>query len=288
MPGTEDNTIRRPPIGGTSMMFWNRTVAQAVVEAARLGYDAIEVWADHLWRDDEDPQRVKRALVQADLLCTVHCPIMDINVTSPNRGIRGESLRQTLESVDLCDALGAELLVVHPGALFSLKDTDRFWDLQFQALEAIIRHAEKRGVWLAFENMDSHARLEVVKRAADVKRALEPFAYDRLGVTYDTTHLVTTQANLDFIASTDNIIHVHLSDAVLESGGKVRTHLPLGEGVLDVEAILRALLPRYHGIISLETYIPAADDTTLVLQEREKVDRFLDRVLAPAGEQLSD
>lgn len=262
------------------MMFWNRTVEQAVVEAVRLGYDAIEVWADHLWRDDEDPQRVRRALAQADLLCTVHCPIMDINVTSPNQGIREESLRQTLASVDLCDALGAELLVVHPGALFSLKDSDRFWDLQFQALETIIGHAEKRGVWIAFENMDSHAKLEVVKYAEDIKRALAAFAYDGLGVTYDTTHLITTQANLDFVAAMDNIIHVHLSDAVVEPDGRVRTHLPLGEGVLDVEAILRALLPRYDGILSLETYIPAADDTTLVLQEREKVEGFLDRVLA--------
>ena len=279
-PVIEGNAIRRPPIGGTSMMFWNRTVEQAVVEAARLGYDAIEVWAEHLWRDDEDPQRIKRALAQANLPCTVHCPIMDINVTSPNQGIREESLRQTLESVDLCDALGAELLVVHPGALFSLKDTNRFWDLQFQALEAIIRHAEKRGVWIAFEHMETHAKLEVVKCADDIKRALEPFTYDKLGVTYDTTHLVTTQANLDFIAAMDNIIHVHLSDAVVEPGGKVRVHLPLGEGVLDIEAILRALLPRYHGILSLETYIPAADDTTPVLHEREKVERFLDRVLA--------
>lgn len=265
------------------MMFWNRTVEQAVVEAARLGYDAIEIWTEHLWRDDGDPQRIKRALAQANLACTVHCPIMDINVTSPNRGIREESLRQTLESVDLCDALGAELLVVHPGALFSLKDTDRFWDLQFQALETIIGHAEKRGVWIAFEHMETNARLEVVKYAKDVKRALAPFTYEKLGVTYDTTHLITTQANLDFIAAMDNIIHVHLSDAVIEASGKVRVHLPLGEGALDIEAILRALLPTYHGIISLETYIPAADDTALVLQERKKVENFLDRVLAGSG-----
>jgi len=280
MSNSEELIIRRPPIGATSMMFWNRSVEQAVPLAAELGYDAIEIWAEHLWREDEDPRKIERALALANLRCTVHCPIMDLNLTSPNRGIREESLRQTLQSVELCDALGAELLVVHPGKLFSVKNSvDLFWEHQVQVLETIVQHAEKYGVCIAFENMDMHSKLEVVKRAEDIHRALAPFTYEKLGVTYDTTHLGTTQANLDFIAAVDNIIHVHLSDALVVSPNKVRTHLPLGEGELDVEAILRALLPRYEGILSLETHIPASENTTPVLRERKKVVALLDRVL---------
>jgi sugar phosphate isomerase/epimerase len=262
------------------MMFWDRTIGRAVPQVAALGYDVLEIWAEHLWRDDEDPCEIARALARANLRCTVHCPIMDVNLTSPNRGIREESLRQTLQSVELCDVLGAELLVVHPGKLFSVKNsTAVFWEHQLQALEVIVRHAEKYGVRLAFENMDAHAKLEVVKRAEDIHRALATFTYEKLGVTYDTTHLGTTRANLDFIAAVHNIIHVHLSDALIVPPDEVRTHLPLGEGGLDVEAILRALLPRYQGIFSLETYIPASEDSTPVLQEWKKLEALLDQVL---------
>ncbi len=278
-----ESGMARPPIGVTSMSFWNCRVEEAVARAAHAGYDAIEIWAEHLWRDTEQPAQVRQALQRAGIRCTMHCPIMDINIASPNRGARAEALRQFLQCVELTDALDAELLVTHPGALYSRHDPlGEFWAAQEEALGAIISSAERYGVWIAFENMDTHNAREVVKTPADIRRALAPFNTPRLGVTWDTTHLITTQANLDFVSQVDRIIHVHLSDAVIEADGRIRTHLPLGEGKLDHLRMLAALLPRFHGIVSLEAFIPASDDQTRIVAQQARVAALLDEAMALA------
>jgi len=76
-----------PPIGMTSMTFWNCTVEEALPQIAEMGYDAVEIWAEHLWRDDLDPSSVACSLETYGLRRTVHCPIMDLNITSPNASL---------------------------------------------------------------------------------------------------------------------------------------------------------------------------------------------------------
>ena len=242
------------------MMFWSGTVEEAIPTVAGLGFDVIEIWAEHLWRGDETPGRVRQALERERLLCTVHCPIMDVNITSPNRGIRAESLRQNLAAVDLAAGLGAQLLVTHPGQLFSRHNSlNEYWDIQLAAFEQIVALAQRRSMRVAVENMDLQSGTEVVKTAGDVHGITGHFGPHELGVVLDTTHLNTTDRNLDFVAQCAGIVHTHLSDAATLPAGKVRTHLALGEGGLDFARILSALLPKYNGILSLETFIPAGN-----------------------------
>lgn len=267
---------RRPPLGATSMMFWDRRVEEAIAPMADMGYDAIEIWAEHLWRGDEDPARVARALAAYRIQCTLHCPILDVNLTSLNRGIREESLRQNLRSVELAHDLGATLLVVHPGHLSSNRDNlDSHWRMQFEALEQIAVHGGRYGVHLAIENMDTPNELEVVKTAEDIRRIVDHFAPGQWSVVLDTTHLGTTERIVAFIASGLNITHVHLSDTEALPDGTVHTHLPLGEGNTDFGPVFAALLPHYQGILSLETFIPAG-----TMQKIREQKAWLDRALA--------
>ena len=269
-------TPNRLPIGATSMMFWDRTVERALPLAAELGYDVVEVWAEHLWREDEDPRLVASLLEKEGLRCTVHCPIMDLNITSLNRGIREESLRQMLQSVELSHDLGAELLIVHPGRLSSTRGSlNTSWAMQLEALEQIVTYAQRRSVRLAVENMDTHSKVEVVKSHQDIRRITTHFVNEELGVVLDTTHLGSTERVLEFIAGLDNIVHTHLSDARRTPTGAMRTHLPLGEGEIDFQRVLAALLPRYDGVLSLETFI-APGNPDQVLAQRLKVEAIVD------------
>jgi sugar phosphate isomerase/epimerase len=255
---TNKRTRPRPPLGATSMMFWDRTVEAAVAPLADMGYDAIEIWAEHLWRGHEDPARVAQALAAHRLRCTVHCPILDVNLTSLNQGIREESLRQTLHSVELAHDLCADLLVVHPGHLSSSRDAlTSHWQMEYAALDKIADHGERLGVHLAIENMDTPARLEVVKTAEDIRRIVDHYAPGQWGVVLDTTHLGNAARIVAFVEAGLNITHVHLSDTEALANGAVRTHLPLGEGNTDFAPVFAALLPHFQGILSLETFIPA-------------------------------
>ena len=264
-----------PPIGMTSMTFWNCTVEEALPQIAEMGYDAVEIWAEHLWRDDLNPSSVACSLETHGLRRTVHCPIMDLNITSPNAGIRKESVRQNIQAITLAHDLGAELVIVHPGALFSKHDSlDKYWEWQLDAFERFVAEALRLGVRLVVENMDVQSKKEVVKTAQDIRRITDHFAPGELGFILDTTHLGTLELNLSLMAQFDEIAHVHVSDAEVMPSGQVRTHLPLGEGKLDFKRLLEALLPRLTGILQFETFIPPGNPDK-VLAQKEYLEKTL-------------
>lgn len=262
-------TNRAFPLGATSMMFWFGAVEQAVPLAAGMGFDVLEIWAEHLWRGGESPARVRQALAAHGMRCTVHCPIMDVNITSPNPGIRAESVRQMIQSIELSSELDAVLLVMHPGSLYSRHDKlDIYWSTQLAAFEQMMGRARTLGVRMAVENMDVQNAKEVVKTPDDIRRITGHFPAGELGVVLDTTHLGATHRVLEFIAGVPGISHTHISDARQDASGKISLHLALGEGDLDFPAILSALLPRYSGILSLETFIAPGNNAKIDSQCR--------------------
>ena len=270
---------KRPPVGINSLPFWfagGGSVEEALPVVAELGFDSVEIWTDHLWWTGEDPARLAPQLESYGLRSTVHCPAWEVNITSPNRGIREESLRQMFESIEQAQTLGADLLVIHPGRLGGPGlSPERFWELQLEAWDRLVAYADRRGVILTTENMETSSKRHVVKTAEDVHRIVGHFPPGKLGVTFDTSHMGDTDGCLAFIAAgLDEITHVHLSDTRNLPSGDVRYHLPLGEGQIDFRQVLAALLPGYRGILSLETRIPEADKDLMLAQQRFLTDIF--------------
>jgi len=266
-------THDRPPIGINSLPFWfagGGSVEASLPVLAELGFASVEIWTDHLWWTGEDPARLASKLESYGLRSTVHCPAWEVNFTSPNRGIREESLRQMFESIEHAQALGADLLVVHPGRLGGpVLSQERFWKLQSEAWDRLVAHADRCNVVLTAENMEVSSKRHVVKTAEDIHRIVGRFPAGKLGVTFDTSHMGDTEGCLAFIAAgLDEITHVHLSDAQTMHSGEVRYHLPLGEGQIDFQRVLEALLPGYRGVLSLETRIPNADKKLMSAQLR--------------------
>lgn len=255
--------------GTNSMNYWNKPVAEVIPLIAAAGYGAIEIWVEHVWRFNENPMVLAGVLQSEKLRCTVHCPVMDVNMTSANPGIRAESLRQMLESVVMTRDLGAELLIMHPGKLSSVNDSlETYWQNQRAAFMQIMERADRAGVRVAVENMDAQNKVEVVKTAQDIARVTGLFAPGKLGVIMDTTHMGSVHRILDFIRDCDDIVHVHLSDAIATPNGEVLLHLALGEGELDFKPILAALLPKYNGILSMETFIPPGNPEKIAAQRK--------------------
>lgn len=266
---------KQVPIGIVSMSYWHQPLTQAIPIAAGTGYDSMEVWTEHVWKYDERASQVGSVLAHNKLRSTVHCPVMDTNITSPNLGIRQESIRQFLQGVEIAHDLGSELMVIHPGHLYSHNETlDSFWALLLQSLEQIITRAQELNVRLAIENMDVQKEFEVVKWSNDITRVTKHFEAEKLGIVMDTTHLSTVPQILDYVANTDFISHIHLSDARVTPSGWIATHLPIGDGELNFQQVFDAVLPEFNGIVSFETFIPPAKSGMLVTQ-REWLDGIL-------------
>ena len=255
--------------GTTTMVFYSKPLDEAIAAISRCGFDYAELWMDQVWR--EAPERaessVRAMLDKHGMKATVHCPIMDINIASPNAGIRKESVKQLLDCIDFAGQIDARLVVVHPGRRFSLKESvEEHWAAQVEALGCAFDRAKRLGVTLALENMEIDKEIASVRDYPDMLRVIDDCGVPDLKITLDTAHMRDTQVILRFIDKLGpRIAHVHVSDATDKA-----LHLRIGEGSLDLPAIVRALEDhKFAGVYSLETYIPG--DEEALAKERQKL-----------------
>lgn len=241
--------------GVTTMTFFHKPILEALEMISKCGFDCAEIWVDHAWDEEKGASaaEIKAVLAQHKLESTIHCSIMDISITSPNKGIREESLRQTFQAIDFARDLGSRLIVIHPGSRFStLEDKKAHWNHQVNSIGQILAYAKKQGVIAAVENMDSDKEVVSVKDWDDLNRIFTELKSDEKWVTFDVTHVRDTEKCLEFIAkSGTNIAHLHLSD-----GTKNQMHMRIGEGELGLKEIVAALQKsNYAGVCSLECFI---------------------------------
>ena len=255
--------------GTTTMVFYSKPLDEAIAAISRCGFDYAELWMDQVWREfPERPANAVRAILgRHGMKATVHCPIMDVNIASPNAGIRNESIDQLLDCIEFAQHIDARLVVVHPGRRFSLKESiEEHWAAQVGALGCAFDRAEHLGVILALENMEIDKEIASVRDYPDMLRVIDDCGVPDLKITLDTAHMRDTQVILRFIDKLGpRIAHVHVSDATDKA-----LHLRIGEGSLDLPAIVRALEDhKFAGVYSLETYIPG--DEEALAEERRKL-----------------
>jgi sugar phosphate isomerase/epimerase len=266
------------------MVLWNRPVTQAVRMLAAAGFQAVEVWYEHLQHCGERPAAVAATLASSGLACTVHCPIIDVNICSANPVMAEASLGLYLRALELAAELEARVFVFHPGNLFSTWDPlEAYWERLAACLQRMLE-ASRAPTLVAVENMEADKANEVVKSAADLMRALAGGATPaagaggagggRLGVCWDTTHLISTQANERFLTAVPRVDHVHLSDARLGPDGTVRKHLRQGAGSLELRSLLAHPRAREAGIVSLETVLVDPSPADLA-EERARLEEAL-------------
>ncbi len=241
--------------GVTTMTFYYKPILEALEMIKNSGFDYAEIWADHAWDDQKGASvaDLKATLARLNLQSTIHCPIMDISITSPNRGIREESLRQTYDAINLAHDLGSRLIVIHPGSKFSvLEDPNLHWTNQVESMRKILAYAKSMDVLATVENMDSDKAIVSVKYWDDLNRLFQDMDSEEKWVTLDVTHIRDTEQVLAFIEKAgSNIAHLHLSDGTLD-----QMHLRIGTGDLDLRRIAKALQAKgYTGVWSLECFI---------------------------------
>jgi len=253
------NDKDRMRFGASSYFLKDRCVTEALDFIARLGYDSAEIWMEHYWSGGQRPATIARHARTLGLDLTIHAASYDLNITSTNISIRRESRRQIRSSLQLAAAVGARIVVVHPGALSSSKgDRSATWQSLEETMALLDEWAKEDGVEVGLENMEKRAK-EIFVAPDDVTRLFShPWKHIRL--TLDLAHTVTVMDPLSFLNQmrAEWICHVHFSDNTPST-----THLPLGEGQLPVVEILKALSRIYGGIVSLEGYNPGEGEKLL-------------------------
>lgn len=198
----------------------------------------IEVLDD--WSDRLDRQKVRMLLELESLFSakfTVHAPIIDLNIASPNERVRQASVDAVRESIDHAREIGALLVVVHPGLapIPGMIGQDECWGLNLDSMRQILSHAQEEGIRLCLENMPLGNRL-IFQHPSDFLRLYEEGI--AVEIALDVGHANTLKNLGSFLQMLrGRISHLHLHDNL---GGN-DDHLVVGEGTVDWALIGREI-----------------------------------------------
>lgn len=235
----------------------------------------VEIWVEHLWEEEVSLQSIRELLHSLGLKRTLHAPTRDINLVSTNPGIRKESLKQTLEALEIAYSLGVGVVTIHPGHRSSSKDrSDSCFHAQLNAFEKIGKKAQELGIFIGVEVMENKPE-ELIVEPHEMNLFLDTLDLDCVGATLDIAHAatswkgqITTNTLLEriigYMKSLKRIRNVHLSN--FDSN---HVHLPLARGTFDLYPILSELNRLYTGAIVVEGFI--RDEGMVVLSENQHV-----------------
>ena len=237
--------MRRPPILLSTSSSYPKSTESAFADAARLGYDGLElmIWK---WPETRDADWLNRTAEAHGIpVLAIHSPTLLLT----QRVWGSDSWGKIDRSVELAEAVGAEVVVVHPPFRWQKEYARDF-------VGGIARRQERTAVKISVENM-----FPWKARAKDGSRTKERHAYlphwnpvplDYDNVTLDLSHAGI--AGMDSVAAArelgGRLAHLHLTDS---TGSNRDEHLTPGRGTQPCREVLQ-LLPEigFTGSIAVE------------------------------------
>jgi sugar phosphate isomerase/epimerase len=238
--------------GISTWVFQEYSVCDALERIAQAGFQAAEIWVEHIWKSDDFPHDIVRQADRLGLELSLHSSSHDVNITSLNPGIRKESLLQIKQAIITGRQLGVQRVIVHPGYLSSPKlDETIYWTKMEDACKLINRWAEREEIIVGLEAMENLPKY--LYTTPDSIRRILAHGWSHIGLTFNIANACTHMDPVQFLQqlAPEWIVHVHLSDSSSKS-----THLPLGEGQLDLQAILQELDKVYDQLVIIGEAIP--------------------------------
>lgn len=240
-------------LGFSSLAFYEDPLESALSWGENNNFKLLEIVAENNHVIDEDSlSKVKDLLTSYSFEYTVHSPFSDINISSLNKSIRKESIRQVKYSIFAINQIGGKVLTFHPGrhSAATSKSKENTKKILFDSLKEISDYNKDYGVTIALENMPD-TFITTMKVSQEVLEVLENKQLSEIKHTMDVGHLETNNVDIgEYIHDLRKfLIHIHLHD----NFGEFDNHLPLGEGNINFPKIFKALKDiNYTGRIILE------------------------------------
>jgi len=216
---------------------------------------------------DKRVKALKKVAVSRDLEFTVHAPVADINIASPNAVLRRAMLRRLKKSIAYSRELDCRLWIFHPGLKTGISCfyPGLDWRVNLHSVRDLLKIAGKRGVEISVENVPEPLPF-LLKSVKDFSRFYSELG-DDLGLTLDVGHANINHQIDDFIGKlASRIVHVHVSD----NNGDNDTHLGLGRGTVKWRSVADSLKRiRYKGVVTLES-IEHIEESLQILQNLTK------------------
>jgi deoxyribonuclease IV len=227
------------------------TFADAMAELREAGYDACEFgFVGGFWLDYEEAPLLRAAAEAADVALSVHAPL----AAFMGHVDRGKKFKMALGMLDhtagLAKALGAQVIVFHPGFLLGREREQAIADVVDQLGDLRERLESKdRLVPFGVEVMGRVRELgtvdDVLAIAAQVDFVRPVLDFAHIHATSDGA-FTTVDKFEDVLRAADAVLeagaafHIHFSDIAYANRNETK-HLPYGEGTLRAEPLRDAL-----------------------------------------------
>jgi deoxyribonuclease-4 len=233
----------------------NRESPEAAIELlVERGYSACEIdfeggfWMKPEW---DWASRLGELAAKNKIALSVHAPIAAIlGHLPPDEGKRKRAFGMIDHSAGVATAVGAELLVVHPGYLLG-REREAALESVAEDLSALRERLASKGRAVAF-GVEIMGRVRELGTPEDIFWLAARFDWVRPVLDFAHLHAVTDggfveeEAFAGVLEAADQIIepgapfHIHFSDIAFANRNETK-HLPYGEGTLRAEPLRDAL-----------------------------------------------
>ena len=222
---------------------------------AAAGFRHTELWLakvrDYLKTHTLDDAR--KVLDRAGIQAAAACAFSGLALVSGDA--RKPLLADYTQTLEICQALGAPVLITTPGPRPD-EVTDDLWAQSVANLREAADLAQPYGITLAFEFLKGAPYLNNLETAV---RLVSEVDRPNVGVLFDTFHFyagMSQMPDLDLLTR-QNLAFVHVNDArpMLRERMTDADRMPLGEGCFPLKAILGKIAATgYDGAYSLELF----------------------------------
>jgi sugar phosphate isomerase/epimerase len=266
-------TGRLPSLQCSTGPFWAFDLEDAMDALADAGFKEIEFMVTRDPRTQQPDEPLRLARERGLRIASIHGPFLVIT-----KNVWGmDPLGKIERGVEMCKAVGADSLIVHPPYLWE-GEYARWITEECQAF------CQSSGVTITVETMYPKW---VAGRRLRAYRWLEPASLHHAApfVAMDTSHLAVGRKNIvdAFHVLSPKLTHIHLSN---NAGDGRDGHLELDRGIIPLDDLFTNIRrTKYSGAISLEIsvmrYLEDAQELRKVLKRNR---RFAESRLRTRGE----
>jgi deoxyribonuclease-4 len=231
------------------------------LEAARkLGCNALQIFSasPRMWQGgsariaevDAQAFRARRDELKLGPL-VIHANYL-INLASPQRMLQTRSIQAFHDEVVRAMALGADFLVVHPGARGEATSAQAVSTI-IESVKQSAKRSHLGGLQILIENTAGMGSA-VGSRLEEVAEILQGLSSLPVEACLDTAHLfasgydiktetglASTLGQVDSTIGLDRVPVLHVNDSKIPLGGRVDRHEHIGKGKIGAEAFQRIL-----------------------------------------------
>ena len=169
-----------------------------------------------------------------------------------NINISRASVKSCIDAAEICDEIGAKVLVVHPGIGHFLISTIREENKKqlIRAVKELLDATANLDVMICIENMPQDAHM--LGNEIDIEEFISNLNRDDIFLTFDTSHAWTCDMNLELYWEKFHkfVKNIHLADNVNKD---TDLHPALGSGKINFQQILNLVKQyKYNGSLIIE------------------------------------